>query len=801
MFTILFRLGIRNFIRQKRYSSINIIGLAIGLLSFILIMLYVQNEQSFDDFNAKRDQIYRLYNVKKSGRLAITPYLWGHTFKEIMPEVEHAVAIQLITSLTIKLEGNVFAEEGIVVSDSTFFNLFDYPVIQGDRAEFLRHPNQVVITPETAIKYFKGEDPMGKTLEISLWGTFVKYEIAGVVECPHNSHIPFNFLVPNHLVKRYFFEPPAYENWRISFVYTYLLMNDNIDQDDVQQKFAAIVDQHLEEEVHGNFFPKIEPLQDIYLKSDLKYDFQPRGNANNNWILTIVALGILIMAIINFINITSAQSLTRLKEVGLRKIFGSRRSTLVAQFICEATLTALISMVFSIFLLSVILPSFNTFTGKEFLLSDIFTWKNCLYFLSLVVGVGLVSGIYPAFLLSSFKPIDTLRSRLAAKAFGNLPRKVLVILQFGLAVVLLVCTGVIYQQVTYMQQKNLGFNKEQTISIFDAGQISKDGDKMSLLRAELLKSQRVNAVAASSTNPGQPSFSMKYLPDGFEDEEALSLSTVYADHDFLKTYDVEIVEGRDFDRTFSTDSNAILINQAATRFFASRDSSWLHQPLGKKIRQGLTDDSGGAEVIGVFKDYHHESFKKAIEPLLITIGPELFLSIQIKLSTTDLSQTLPFIENTWKQLFPEVPFNFKFIDQEFAQLYQSDQKLGAILQLFSILAIVVAMLGLFGLASFLAFEKAKEMSIRRVMGASEWQIIYLLSWLFLKLVLVANLIALPLSYLLMNRWLEAFAYQTDMPFYIFFMALGATVLVTILTIGFHAHKTATVNPVDMLSQE
>lgn len=801
MFKILFRLGIRNFIRQKLYTSINIIGLAIGLLSFTLIMLYVRQEQSFDDFNTKRDRVYRLYNVKKSGRLAITPYLWGHTFKETMPEVEDAVAIQLITSLTIKLEGNVYAEEGIVVSDSTFFNLFDYPVIQGDRAQFLKHPNQIIITQEAAVKYFNGKDPMGKTLEISLWGTFVKYEIAGVVECPANSHIPFNFLLPNHLVKRYFFEPPAYEDWRLSFVYTYVLMNGSFDQDDVQQKFANIVDQHVDEDVRGKFFPKIEPLQDIYLKSNLKYDFQPRGNARNNRILTIVALGILIMAIINFINITTAQSLTRLKEVGLRKVFGSRRGTLLVQFICESTFTALISMVFSLYLLSVILPSFNTFTGKEFLLSDIFNWKNCLYFLSLVIGVGFVSGIYPAILLSSYKPINILRARLTTKSSGNLPRKVLVILQFSLAVILLVCTGVIYQQVNYMQQKDLGFNKEQTISIFDAGQISKDGDKMALLKSELLRSESVNAVAASSTNPGQPSFAMKYLPEGFEGEDAVSLSTIYADHDFLKTYDVEIIEGRDFDRAFSTDSNAVLINQAAVRFFSSRDSSWIDEPLNKKIHWNPGDISLDAKVIGVFKDYHHESFKKMIEPLLITIGPELFLSIQINLSTNELSKTLPFIESTWKRLFPEVPFNFKFIDQEFAQLYQSDQKLGAILQLFSILAIIVAILGLFGLASFLAIEKSKEMSIRKVIGASERQILYLLSWLFLKLVLVANLIALPISYYLMHKWLEAFAYRIEMPLYIFFIALSITIVVTILTVAYHAFKTAMINPVEILSRE
>lgn len=799
MFKILLRLGLRNFRRQKLYSTINIIGMTIGLLSFILIMLYVQHEQSADNFNKKKDQIFRLYSVKGGRSLAITPYIWGHNMKEEIPEVENCVSIQIITALTAKFEDQVYAEEGIVVSDSTFFEIFDYPVVQGTQATFLRHPNKIVITPEIAAKYFKADNPIGKSIEINLWGTFVQYEIQGVVNCPANSHIQFDFLVPNHLVKRHFFEPPAYENWKVHFVYTYLQMSKNLDREKAEQDFKDFLHRHMGEDARDRT-PKLESLKDVYLKSNLKFDFQPRGNAQNNWILIIVALGILLMAIINFINITSAQSLHRIKEVGLRKVLGSGKSTLVTQFIGESTFMASISMICALVCIPLILPYFNSFTGKEFLLTDIFTWGNVFYLLVLALLLGFTSGIYPALVLSSYKPISILQNRSSGKAKTVIPRKIMVTLQFSLAVLLLISTGVIYQQVTYMQQRDLGFNKEQTISVFDAGQISKNENKRELLRNELLKSPYIQALSASSTTPGQTSWSAKYQPDGFEGEDPISFSTIYSDHDFLKTYDIEILQGRDFSRAFPTDTTAVLINEAAVRFFASRDSSWQKQPLHKKL-QLYGEDTAEAEVIGVFKDYHHESFKKVINPLIITIEPELFLSLQIKISTEELSKTLSFIGKTWKRLFPDIPFNYKFIDQEFAKLYQSDQKLGAILRLFSILAILVAILGLFGLASFLAFEKSKEMSIRKVIGASEKQIVFLLSWLFLKLILLANLIAFPLSYFLMNRWLEAFAYRTPMPYYLFFTAFGLTLFVTALTIGYHAWKTAVVNPVKVLAQE
>ncbi len=800
---LIFRQAFRHIKKQKLYAAINIIGLTIGLLSFVLIMLYVNHERGFDKFHRKSERIYRLTSATSERAMAIVPYTWGESLAEEWPEIESLASIQNITiALTIEKDDQVYAQHGIVAADSTFFSIFDFPALKGNHDQFLKTPNKIVITPKMAVKYFKDQDPIGQTLRISLWGTYVTYEVEGIVRCPENSHLQFEFLIPLHLVKRHFFAPKAFQSWTTHFAYTYLLLADpGIYQNQhqkIREDLKGFLERHLEKEVSAKYTPDIEPLEDIYLKSNLNFDFPPRGNINHLQILTAVAFGILLMATINFINITSAQSLGRMKEFGLKKILGSRKSTLIVQFIGQSLLLSFLSLILVCALLFFLIPYFNDFTGKNFTMSAVFTYSNLLTMLAVTLTVGVVSGIYPALSLSSFNPARVLSSRSAGRSSSRKAQKVLVVAQFTLTILLLIATGVVYEQVVYMQQKDLGFDKDQVIIMDDARVIASSPGKTQLFREELTKFAQIHSVSASSSYPGQQSWSERYLPEGFAEDESVSISTIYADHDFLKTYGLEILEGRDFDRERYSDSSAFLINKAAVRLFASKDPSWASDPLSKNI--SFTRGGGEGKVIGVFKDFHLESMEHEIAPLVIYIEPQNFFALQINVETRDIPATLDIIESTWKKLFPDLPYTYSFVDQEFAALYQSDQKLGQMLQIFAILSIMVAILGLFGLASFLAVEKAREMSIRKVVGATEKQLLLMLSWLFLRLILMANILALPLSFPLMNKWLEGFAYRIDMPLYIFLTVTGFTLMITILTIGYHALKTATTNPVKILAE-
>ncbi len=802
MLRLLTRLGIRNVLRHKLFAGINIVGMALGLLSFILIGLYVQHEYSFDTFHPQSNAIYRLYSASKNRALATSPYVWGQSLVEELSYIENKVSIQKISSMTIKKDGEVFAETGVVATDSTFFQIFDFPAVQGNKNVFLLEPNKAVLTPAAAIKYFKNPNPIGEQFEVNLWGTFVPFEVQGIVECPLNSHLHFNILLPNRLVKKHFFNPIAFEHWRLHLVYTYLLFNELPDADRLKTDFQAFLHRHGGEELSGRYTPKIEPLQDIYLQSSVtRSDFPPRGSLANNRILLLVAFGILLMAIINFINISMAQSLTRAKEVILRKVLGSGRLTLILQFILESAIIAGVAMVLCLLVLPVVLPYFNEFTGKDFHWQTLFTWSNLGLLLVLSLFIGIISGLYPALMLSSFKANAVLGSRSGGKAKSATARKILVVGQFVMTGILLMVTGVIYQQIQFMEQKDLGFDKESIITISDNGTVSGHSDKKELLKHQLLANRSIKDVSASSTFPGQATWALRYIPDGYPPEESLSISTIFCDFDFLSTYEVEVLHGRNFNPAMPTDSNTVIINEAAAKFFSSQDASWTTEPIGKKIDWIFGKTKGTAEVIGVFKDFQFASFKNEIRPLVLKIEDNRFFNLQLRLNTANIAESISYVEQTWKTLFPEVPFNYTFLDQDFAKLYQADQKFGAVLRLIAMLSIVIAMLGLFGLASFLAIEKSKEMCIRKVVGASERNIVIYLSWLFLKLILVANLIALPIGYFFTNRWLESFAFRIDMPISVFIGVFCLTALVALFTISWHIFRVATTNPAKILAQE
>lgn len=801
MLKLIARLVIRNLIKQRLYTLLNIAGLTLGLLVFFTILLYVAHQYSFDTFNKKSQRIYRLISATKERVAAIVPYTWGHHMRNEISEIENVASFQNITiALTVKQGDQVFAQHGFLGVDSTFLDVFDFPILSGNEEDFLQSPNKMLITPQTAGKYFGDQNPIGKTLKVNLWGTFVTFEVEGVVDCPINSHIQFNFLIPIQPVKKHFFSQTAFASWTSHFCHTYFVMASGFDEYKLRKDMKDFLERHGGEALSQKFSPDVQSLEEIYLKSDLRFDFQPRGNYHHILILLAVAIGVIAMAIINFINISSAKSLRAVKETSLRKIMGSTRQAIFLQFVAESILLTLISTLWAGICLTVLLPNFNSIAGTDFTWQEVFTSAHLLMAFGLAVVIGAFSAIYPALILSAFKPVSILSSRSGDQLKSGRSRKILVVIQFTLAILLLIASGVIYNQVSFMSNKNLGFSKEQVIILNGARVVAADSKKMELFRNAISRYDGVEAITACSSFPGdvESHWSARYLPEGWPREESVSLWTIYGDHEFTRTFDLELVSGRDFNEEIKSDSLGLLVNEAAVRHFSNYDPSWKDQALNKKLTH-----SGGKEgtVIGVLKDFHFESLKEQFNPLIIQMGTENAFSVQIKINTSNINDLIASIGITWTGLFPDIPFDYSFLDQRLKEHFEADKKLGELLQLFTALSIVIAALGLFGLATFMVYQRSREMSIRKVIGASEKQLTGLLAWGFLKLILIANALAIPIGYIIMDLWLEGFAFRANIPLLIFLLSAGFSLFVASISVGQQAIKTATQNPVDVLSEQ
>jgi putative ABC transport system permease protein len=796
MILLFIRLALRRLLAQSFYSIINVSCLSMGLLTFILTFLYVRHEYSFDDFHSKRERIFRL-TASRDGKVgAMVPYVWGYYLQAQWKEVESLATIQNITiALPVKVGETLYAQHGIVGADSTFFNIFDFPVVKGNKQEFLRSPGKIVVTPQTATKFFGDDDPIGKSLEINLWGQPVLYEVEGVVDSPDNSHMPFQLIIPMHFVRQHFFSQDAFASWSTRFAYTYILMADA----DRYQHHHTGIKSYLRDfllrnggqEIAERFTPDIQPLGDIYLTDDLAFDFTPRGSKQNLRILFVAGLSILLMSIINYINIISAQQLTRLKEIGVKRIMGSTTPNLILHSIVESVLLAFISLGAVYLVMMLVLSGFNALTGKSFTARDLWEIKTVATLAGIATVTGVIAGLFPAIMISG----KYLSSILTAKVTGTATsRKLLMTAQFVVAILLLVGTGVVHRQVRFMEEKDRGFETDQVIVLQDAREVASDAARLDQLRNELLTLRQVNHVSGSSSSPGQITWAAGYEPEGFEEGDRVSLSTIYADDNFVDTYGLTITTGRDFDRMIGSDSTGFLINEAAVKFFAAKDTTWMTETLNRELKTA----HGEGKVIGVVRDFHLGPYTHEVQPLVFQWVPENFFNIQIGVSTVDMAETLAMIEAKWKKLFPDIPFTYTFLNEEFAKILASDKKLRQILTICTGIAISLAMLSLFGLASFQSFEKARETSIRKVMGATEFEVSRWLLWRFLKRILVANAIAIPLSYYMASLWLSTFAYRCSFPLFIFPVTLAITVVAATLAVWHHVRRSATINLVESL---
>ncbi|MFN7116367.1 MAG: ABC transporter permease [Saprospiraceae bacterium] len=803
------KVALRNLWKNKAYSFINIFGLALGLTCCLLMLMYVVDELSYDRFHTNADRIYRANgDIKFGGNhfvLAVASDPLGFTLKKDYPQVENAVRFRSYGSNLVKRNGGAenFKEDAVIYADSTLFDVFTFPLLHGNPKTALTEPNSVVITERTAQKYFKRSDVVGETL---IFDNRNNYKITGVMKnIPHNSHIRFDFFIAMATT-----DESRQNNWVSNNFNTYILLKEGADIDKLEAEMPGLIRRYvgpvvqqlmqidLEQfEASGNYLRyDFMPMTDIHLHSNRTAELSPNSNIQYVYIFSAIAFFVLLIACINFMNLATARSAGRAREVGIRKVLGSVKSSLIGQFLTESMLMTLLAFALALLSAQLLLPWFNELSGKEIALNS-FVQASILPFLLLfVVSTGLLAGSYPAFFLSSFQPIKVLKGRLAGGTKSGWLRSSLVVFQFITSVLLIIGTIVIYRQLNYIQTKQLGFDKEQVLIINDAYAL---GEQVKAFKEEVLRENGVMNGSVSSFLPVASDRSdSPFFPSATLDQsKAVSTQVWRVDEDYVETMGMEIKAGRDFSKEFGTDSTAVVMNEAAARLFN------FDNPIGKQVYY-LTDVTANSmvayNVIGVVKDFHFESLRQNITPVVFLLGNSLG-AISFRLKSDNPAALVKRIEEKWRSFAAGQPFNYQFMDEAFDQMYRAEQRVGNIFISFAILAIFIACLGLFGLAAFTAEQRTKEIGIRKVLGASVGNIVAMLSKDFVRLVIIAAIIAFPLAWWGMTKWLEDYAYRTKIEWWMFAVAGISALTIALLTVSFQAVRAALTNPVESLKSE
>ena len=804
MFKNYFKIAWRNLRRNKSFSAINIFGLSIGIACCLIIMLFVQDELSYDRYNKKADRIVRVVfrgsiNGEKMKEANVMPPV-AQTLKADYPEVVQATRLRTDAPL-VTYDDKTFKENEFAFADSNFFQVFTLPFLKGDAKTALTQPNTLVISATTAEKYFGKKDPIGKILSFNN----TSFKITGVMkDIPANSHFHFNLIVSMVTL------PESRDpSWMTSNFYTYLVLPKGYDYKKLEAKLPEEVAKYMGPQIQQAFgmslaeFNKkgngvglfLQPLTDIHLHSDLNYDFEPGSDIRYVYIFGAIALFMLIIACINFMNLSTAGASKRSREVGIRKVLGSLKNELVRQFLLESILLTFIALLLAVVLVYLALPVFNELSGKELNLH----FKNNLFLLFGLAGFGLVvgalAGSYPAFYLSSFKPVTALKGKISAgkKSIGL--RSGLVVFQFCISVILIVGTTVVYQQLKYIQNTKLGFDKDQVLVLHETGRLDKNE---AILRQQLLQDQRVENVSISGYVPVGPSNgnnNMVYTEDN--SSQLVKAIKYHVDEQYIPTLDMKLEAGRNFSKDFATDSSATIINETAAKTFG-----WGEKALGKTLT-GFKNNQGEKityHIIGIVKDFHFKSLHERISPLMMALGNNSG-SMIVKVKTKDIAGLLASVKKEWSQFSNAALFSYSFMDDDFEATYRTEGKLSLILGIFAGLTIFIACLGLFGLVTFTAEQRTKEIGIRKVLGATVPNVVGLLSKDFLKLVIIANVISWPLAWWVMNKWLQDFAYRINISWWIFLLAGLAALLIALITVSFKAIKAALANPVESLRTE
>jgi len=796
------RVALRNIKKHKGFFLINVVGLSIGIVCSVLILLFVVNELSYDKFHENADRIYRIAVEASIGDTKINQtYSSSETFRKLLedfPEIEMGVKFLNLGRTPITLDENTFYESRIYAVDSTFFEIFSFPLIQGDPKTVLAEPNTMVISRDTAEKYFGHTDVIGNVL-IAAGGSEdeMNFKITGVSEnVPDNSHFHYDLLVSSASF-------PTYINntgWSSNNFITYLLLHEGTSQAWFDEKLKDFTRKYMGGErfdawvAQGNYWEYfLQPITEIHLNSDLNHEFEANGNKTYVYMFFVISVVILLIACVNFMNLSTAKSSLRAKEVGMRKVVGSGRLRLVGQFLGESVLLSYISLALGMMAVWLLLPVFSNLIGRQL---EIHYFDNFIVIPSLLalgLFVGVVSGSYPAFVLSSFKPLAVFKGSSGEKKSGAWMRNALVIFQFTISIFLIIGTLAVYQQLKLFQNIKLGFEKEQVLVVRNPGSL---GDNVVPFKEALRGNSQVINVSGSNTLPGRSFSNIGFGAEGVEENFTLNLCV--CDYDFLDTLKLEMASGRFFSRDFGTDSHAAVINEKAAELLGWDD------PIGKKINNWSTK-RGNFTVIGVIKDYHYESLHQTIRPQALFLSGGYYTNnqsyISIHLNTENIAETRKFVEKTWNSFAPNMPFEYSFLDQDYDNLYINERQTRKLFTVFSMLAIFIACLGLLGLSSFIADQKRKEIGIRKVLGATAARIVATLNKSFIKWVLIANLLAWPAAWFVMNKWLQSFAYRIDLSWWMFVLAAGLALLIALIIVSFQTIKAALRNPVDSLRYE
>ena len=806
-----FTIAFRNLKKQRFYTLINVAGLAVGVASCLIIMLYVTNELSFDKHFKDYDRIYRVQAEIKFGdnhlMLSVTPAPLSEALQKDFPEVETSARFWNHSTRIFRRTEESYKEENTILADSSIFQVFDMKFLSGDSRTALKEPNTMVISRKAAEKYFPNEEALGQSL-ITSGGT--NWKITGVIEnIPDNSHFYFDFilsLVSNDYNKD--------SNWTSNNFQTYFKLRPGADPKALEAKFPKMIDTYVTPQARAifgneftleNFFAQgnkfdytLMSLTDIHLKSDRIGELGANSDITYIYLFSAIAGFILIIACINFMNLSTARSSNRAKEVGIRKVMGSFRSHLIKQFLTESVLLSIISFVIAAAIAWMTLPMFNALSRKELTMP----FGSPTFWMTMVAAAlvtGLLAGLYPSFFLSAFRPVNVLKGKMALGTKSGVVRGALVVFQFWISIVLVVGTIAVNRQLSFIQTKKIGFNKDQVIVVQDAYALK---DQLQSFKDQVEKDTRILSGTVSSYLPvdGTSRGDNTHWPEGKSptQENMVSIQTWEVDYDYVKTLGMKIVDGRDFSKDFVSDSTGVIINQSAVRAFG-----YLEDPVGKKITTFNDNELKTfrtSTIIGVVEDFHYESLRTAIGPLALFIEPSTgFISFRFEAKNTN--EVISMIEEHWKKLGPGVPFDYSFLDEDFGKMYAAEQRLGDIFTVFAGLAIIIACLGLFALTSFTAEQRTKEIGIRKVLGASVSGIVVLLSKEFGKLILIAFVLATPVAWYAIDRWLESYTYRTEIGVMVYVIAGASAFGIAWMTMSYQSIRAALANPIKALRSE
>lgn len=790
-----FIVGLRNLLKQKGYSAIKIVGLAFGLAASLVIYLFVKEDLSYDTFHKNYNRIVRVLTIDSaegvsSKLVGVSQLALAPAVESSLPEVLNSVRMLGGGPYDLSYEDNILKCEAAIRTESSIFEIFDFEVAEGKREKILDEPGDIAITQSLAKKIFGDESAIGKTLKLN---QTVDLNIVSVLEdLPKGSHLQFDLLHSLTPGENEEGLRQALQSWQGINSRTYLLLDEGVNQEELVSKIQTIA---RENNAYEFFTPVVQPLSEIHLHSkDVLFEFNVnKSDILNVYVLSIIGILIVLLAAVNFMNLVTAKSAGRAKEVGIRKVIGAVRKQLIGQYLSESILITVLAALLAFAFVYAVVPLLNSEYQRFADVSELLGMQTILFVLALILVVGLFSGLYPAFVLSGYQPTEVLKGGFKNITKGIRLREVLVVLQFTISIALMVGTGIVYQQMTFIYSKDLGYSRDQIITIQQSGRAVANTESF---RTELLRNPNITSVGSASSRLGQQLGRTQIIPEGYPQDENFITSIMQVDENFIPTMKMTMASGRNFSLDFD-DSLTMIVNEEMLRLLKWEDG------IGRKIslQSGPNpEDLTAYTVVGVVKDFHFATIRHKLEPMFMLFNPSNN-ALAIKVSGNNLKESISYIEETWKKINPGTTFEYNFLDEQFANLYRNEQAFSKMFTHFTLLAIFIAGLGLFALSAFTAEQRKKEIGIRKVLGASNGNILYILSFEFIKLILIAFVLASGIAYLVMSSWLRDFQYRIDIGYEVFVWVGFLSIAIALFTVSFQALKAAISNPVNSIRNE